>query len=55
MHINEMAMKVRWPLPWLGIAVCGLDFENTLALGHMNIDEQVSNMIPQQYEYIPRY
>ena len=29
-----------------GTVVCGLDIENTVAWGPMNINEQVSNVIP---------
>ena len=32
-------------LGW-GTAVCDLDIENTIALGLVNINEQVSNVIP---------
>ena len=33
-----------------GTAVCDLDIENTIALGLVNINEQVSNVIPWPHQ-----
>ena len=52
--ISGSYILMRWSyglhLGW-GTVVCGLDIENPVAVGLMNINEQVSHVIPWQFQY----